>query len=717
MNDEQYQNIGELRPQYQTYDKQKCFIAYSEQAYWSTDILSACEQVLSKPEFNLEPDYARKHFVSDVPLRQKALELIANARYGIYDLSCWRVDDKSPWQMPRNVFIELGIAIALNRPTLLLRHASNKEAGLELPKCLQCLGEQILEFSGKHSLKTVLLEKLPKWVNTSPEQAWWNRYCIFGGRVCEHRETHPHAKQLGQNTLSCSIADGADSSRPDFREIVEDVLERFSDVTYTYLDALFLEKGYSFLLCTHCQKVRSSPLAIHRITLKTPPEAFIAIGISIALETQFEYKINRILITEDLQNVPSLLRGYEVVIAKSDKEKKDRLREFMPTVIKKVRETTWKPKPLPFIDISVNITNEYEIGEKINSETNDSNIERIVYVENLYYTVTEEDIVRAWSEYGKVIKVYLQTDSKTAKALVEMAEIADATASIEALDGAEWMGRVLRGRVLRVRKAKPEEIIDIGTSKPTSNFGDDKTSSSNWGRNDGKDRIYELSKELNLDNKELLAICDQLNISVKSHSSTITESEADSIRMAAVKLFATNALPKKPTSPYNRSAPPHKQQILEIRKPKMKPTAPTRPVPRNQSETTPVSPMKPTAPTRPVPRNQSETTQQPAVTDANQKPQKPQLMPPPTRPQVETGATVYVSNLSHRLTEQDIKTFFANYGNVRRVTLPTENLTGRIRGFAFVQMAKESEANAVITELDGAEWMGRVLKVNKSKSR
>jgi hypothetical protein len=378
MNDEQRQDIGEIRPQYQTYNRQKCFIAYSEQAYWSADLLGACEQVLSKPEFNLEPDYARKHFASDVPLRQKAIELIANARYGIYDLSCWRADDKSPWQMPRNVFIELGIAIALNRPTLLLRHASNKEEGLELPNCLQSLGEQILEFSGKHSLKTVLLENFPKWVNTGPEQAWWNRYCIFGGRVCEHLNTHPGVKQLEQNTLNCIIADGADSSRPDFREIVEDVLGRFSDVTYTYLDALSLEKGYSFLLCTHCQKVRSSPFAIYRITLKTPPEAFITIGMSLALETQFKYKISKILITEDLQIVPSLLSGYEVIVAKSDNDKKKILCEFMPDEINKVKQTKWKPRPLPFLDISVNTTNEDELDKTVNSKTIAAEIQKLL---------------------------------------------------------------------------------------------------------------------------------------------------------------------------------------------------------------------------------------------------------------------------------------------------------------------------------------------------
>jgi formylglycine-generating enzyme required for sulfatase activity len=53
--------------------------------------------------------------------------------------------------------------------------------------------------------------------------------------------------------------------------------------------------------------------------------------------------------------------------------------------------------------------------------------------------------------------------------------------------------------------------------------------------NNGKVRIYELSRELNLDNRDILAICDQLNITDKSHSSTISEAEAARIRSAAVK--------------------------------------------------------------------------------------------------------------------------------------------------------------------------------------
>ncbi|MEB3294872.1 MAG: translation initiation factor IF-2 N-terminal domain-containing protein, partial [Synechococcales bacterium] len=52
--------------------------------------------------------------------------------------------------------------------------------------------------------------------------------------------------------------------------------------------------------------------------------------------------------------------------------------------------------------------------------------------------------------------------------------------------------------------------------------------------NNGKVRIYDLSKELDLDNREILAICDQLQIAYKSHSSTISEAEAESIRHAAL---------------------------------------------------------------------------------------------------------------------------------------------------------------------------------------
>ncbi|MBO1051050.1 MAG: RNA-binding protein [Dolichospermum sp. DET73] len=79
--------------------------------------------------------------------------------------------------------------------------------------------------------------------------------------------------------------------------------------------------------------------------------------------------------------------------------------------------------------------------------------------------------------------------------------------------------------------------------------------------------------------------------------------------------------------------------------------------------------------------------------------------------------SIYVGNLSYDVTENDLTGVFAEYGNVKRVQLPTDRETGRKRGFAFVEMEKEAEEAAAITALDGAEWMGRSLKVNKAKPK
>jgi RNA recognition motif-containing protein len=79
--------------------------------------------------------------------------------------------------------------------------------------------------------------------------------------------------------------------------------------------------------------------------------------------------------------------------------------------------------------------------------------------------------------------------------------------------------------------------------------------------------------------------------------------------------------------------------------------------------------------------------------------------------------SIYVGNLSYSVTEADINGVFAEYGTVKRVQLPTDRETGRMRGFAFVEMETEAEEDAAITALDGAEWMGRGLKVNKAKPK
>ncbi len=79
--------------------------------------------------------------------------------------------------------------------------------------------------------------------------------------------------------------------------------------------------------------------------------------------------------------------------------------------------------------------------------------------------------------------------------------------------------------------------------------------------------------------------------------------------------------------------------------------------------------------------------------------------------------TIYVGNLSYQATTADVESVFTDYGKVTRVQLPTDRETGRMRGFAFVDMEQESEEEAAINALNDAEWMGRVLRVNKARPR
>ncbi|HBL13828.1 MAG TPA: RNA-binding protein [Cyanobacteria bacterium UBA11162] len=79
--------------------------------------------------------------------------------------------------------------------------------------------------------------------------------------------------------------------------------------------------------------------------------------------------------------------------------------------------------------------------------------------------------------------------------------------------------------------------------------------------------------------------------------------------------------------------------------------------------------------------------------------------------------TIYIGNLSYQATEEDLRTVFADYGTVKRVVLPTDRETGRLRGFAFVEMTEDDQEASAISELDGAEWMGRQLRVNKARPR
>jgi translation initiation factor IF-2 len=128
--------------------------------------------------------------------------------------------------------------------------------------------------------------------------------------------------------------------------------------------------------------------------------------------------------------------------------------------------------------------------------------------------------------------------------------------------------------------------------------------------NNNKVRIYDLSKELNLENKDILSICEGLDIAVKSHSSTISESEAAKIRSAAETYVATPA-PARKQPVVERAAPApkvsneQKPRILQIRN-SNNPQPPMRPEPSAGGLVEPNKPAQPTQtqgnPDRPVAR-------------------------------------------------------------------------------------------------------------------
>jgi CheY-like chemotaxis protein len=366
----------ELRPLYKDYNKRKCFVGHSQKAVWAEDILTACDEAFNLPGFNLEVDYAARHFKPDVSLRVKAVELIANAHYGVYDLSSYKLEDGT-WQSPNNVFVELGIAIGLNRPTLLLRHKSNEP--LPLPECLKSL--DIISFTGGITLRKELIERLPNWLERAPDVAWHNRQCIFGGRICEYREVHPKIRDLKTRKILCHIADGSDVDQDNFRELIENEFAKYEKLEYRFLDALNIREGYSFLICSYCQLIRSSSFAIYRITQKTHAETYVAIGISLALEAQFGYPIPKILITDKKMDVPSILTGYEVVEAHNDRDKKDFFRQFMPEIIRGGARKYWQASPIPFEAVIAHEADTTSTLDKHESHTLDDK-KRILIVED-----------------------------------------------------------------------------------------------------------------------------------------------------------------------------------------------------------------------------------------------------------------------------------------------------------------------------------------------
>ena len=78
---------------------------------------------------------------------------------------------------------------------------------------------------------------------------------------------------------------------------------------------------------------------------------------------------------------------------------------------------------------------------------------------------------------------------------------------------------------------------------------------------------------------------------------------------------------------------------------------------------------------------------------------------------------IYVGNLSFQLSENDLNSAFEEYGQVDSTKIITDRETGRSKGFGFIEMPNQEEAEKAIEGLNGKELEGRAVKVNESKPR
>lgn len=81
------------------------------------------------------------------------------------------------------------------------------------------------------------------------------------------------------------------------------------------------------------------------------------------------------------------------------------------------------------------------------------------------------------------------------------------------------------------------------------------------------------------------------------------------------------------------------------------------------------------------------------------------------------GRKLYVGNLSFTATEEELREHFSQAGTPDTVAIIKDRLTGKSRGFGFVEMTTDGEAAQAIQQLDGKEFKGRPLKINEARAR
>ncbi len=79
------------------------------------------------------------------------------------------------------------------------------------------------------------------------------------------------------------------------------------------------------------------------------------------------------------------------------------------------------------------------------------------------------------------------------------------------------------------------------------------------------------------------------------------------------------------------------------------------------------------------------------------------------------GRKLYVGNLPYSATEESLSAKFSAFGTVESVKVITDRDTGQSKGFGFIEMSSDAEANAAISGLNGTDFEGRAMKVNEAK--
>ena len=78
---------------------------------------------------------------------------------------------------------------------------------------------------------------------------------------------------------------------------------------------------------------------------------------------------------------------------------------------------------------------------------------------------------------------------------------------------------------------------------------------------------------------------------------------------------------------------------------------------------------------------------------------------------------IFVGNLSFTATEDSVRSMFEAYGTVDRVSIVTDRDTGQPKGFGFIEMANDAEAEKAISALNGTELNGRALTINEARPK